>query len=193
MIDLGVPRDIDPEIDRLSGAIVYHIDDLQGIAKEQLAKREREIPKAERIVAEETARFISWSDSLRAQRTIEDLRAKFNELKESTLNKWKGSLNPKEFKLAERITNDLVNKILHEPTISLKGCELNPGNKKCETCEMFEEGRGCIHGHFNQELKCIITRILFGIEDPSAAAELMHWDSSSSTEEKRERDGGELD
>jgi glutamyl-tRNA reductase len=191
MIDLGVPRDVDPDIDKLSGAIVYHIDDLRALTDERLAKRRREIPKVKRILTEETAKFMSWSDSLRAQKTIEDLRARFEGLRQVTLDRWKGRLNPRELKTAERITGDLLGKILHEPIISLKGCELEPGIKKCETCDMFEEGRGCIHGHFNQELKCIITRILFGIQDPSAAAELKKWNSSFSVADEPDMDGGE--
>jgi glutamyl-tRNA reductase len=187
LIDLGVPRDIEPAIDRMSGAIVYHIDDLQAFVREQTARREKEIPKVERIVSEETARFIGWSDSLRAQRTIEDLRVKFEELRTGMLDKWEGRLNPKEQKLADRITTELVKKILHEPTVNLKGCELEDGAKKCELCEMFEEGRGCIHGHLNQEVKCIITRNLFGLQDPSAAEEIMKWRNSD------DDNGGEVD
>jgi glutamyl-tRNA reductase len=193
LIDLGVPRDIEPGIDRMSGVIVYHIDDLQSFVKEQLGRREREIPRVERIVSEETARFISWSDSLRAQRTIEDLRSKFEELRDGTLEKWRGKLNAREQKIADGITHDLVNKILHEPTINLKGCELETGVKKCETCEMFEEGRGCIHGHQGQEMKCIITRNLFGLQDPAAARELLKWrNSHSETDGDDETRGGDV-
>jgi glutamyl-tRNA reductase len=167
LIDLGVPRDVDPEVDRMSGSIVYRLDDLEVIVTEKLAKREKEIPKVERIVAEESARFISWSDSLRALRTVEDLRVQLHMIKEVTLEKWRRRLSPKELKAAERITNELINKVLHQPTISLKGCELKEGEKECESCEFFVEGRGCIHGHYSQELKCAITRLLFDLDNLS--------------------------
>lgn len=192
-IDLGVPRDIDPDVDRMARAIVYHVDDLEVIVKDMRAKREVEIPRVEGIIAEETAKFVGWSDSLRAQRTIEDLRAKFEEFRGSTLEKWKGRLDKKEYDMAERITGELLNKILHEPTLSLKGCELEQGIKKCQECDMYEDGRGCIHGHFNQELKCIITRILFGIQDPSAAKELRQWNDPLTVENEQSDEGGKSD
>ncbi len=167
LIDLGVPRDVDTDIDRLSGAIVYRIDDLEGIVKEKLTRREVEIPLVEKIVVEELAKFMSWSDSLRAQKTIEDLRRELEDLRTLTMQKWGRRLSPKELKLAERITNELVNRILHKPTVTLKGCELGGGAKQCEKCEMFQEGEGCIHGHYSQELKCAITRQLFNLDGKS--------------------------
>jgi glutamyl-tRNA reductase len=163
-IDLGVPRDIDPDIDKLPGVFVYNIDDLQTIANEKIARRKLEIPRVENIINEETAKYVKWYQSINSTQTITDLRASFEKLRSETLEKYKKQLNPQELKLTERITEELLNKILHIPSESLKGCELKPGPRHCETCDMFEKGEGPVHGHYNQELKNIFTRILFDLE-----------------------------
>jgi len=162
-IDLGVPRDIDPDIEHKTGAIVYHVDDLQAIVNRQLGKREREKSAVEKIVSEETARFMGWSDSLRAADTISALHSKLGEIRSDTVKKWEGRLSDRELEFVDRISSELVNRILHEPTVNLKGCELGSGRKNCQDCEFFIRGQGCVHGHINQELKCIITRDLFGL------------------------------
>jgi glutamyl-tRNA reductase len=163
-IDLGVPRDIDPDIDKLPGVFVYNIDDLQTIANEKIARRELEIPRVENIINEETAKFVKWHQSVNSQQTIADLRASLEKMRAETLDKYRKQLNPHEYKLTERITEELLNKILHIPSQSLKGCELKPGPRHCESCDMFERGEGPVHGHYNQELKNIFTRILFDLE-----------------------------
>jgi glutamyl-tRNA reductase len=164
LIDLGVPRDIDPEIDKLSGAFLYNIDDLEVLSRDRIARRELEIPKVERIIDEETTQFIKWHQSISSQETITDLRACLEDLRNETLEKWRSRLKPDEYKTAERITEDLLNKILHIPSQSLKGCELGPGRRECEQCEMFERNEGSVHGAYNQDLKCIFARILFNLE-----------------------------
>jgi glutamyl-tRNA reductase len=165
LIDLGVPRDIDPEIDKLSDAIVYNIDDLESLAKEKIERRMREVPRVEKIILDETTQFIKWYDSINAQNTITDLRMKLESLQNETLEKWSGKLNPQEMKAVERVTGELLNKILHLPSQSLKGCELGSGPKQCENCDMYECGKGPVHGHYNQDLKCMTTRQLFGLEE----------------------------
>ncbi|HDS30288.1 MAG TPA: glutamyl-tRNA reductase [Firmicutes bacterium] len=163
-IDLGVPRDIDPEIEQMPGVFVYNLDDLKCFADEKLARRKQEIPKVEKIVGEETASFIKWYDSISTQQTIIDMRDYLESLREETLDKWRTHLSPREQQIARRITEELMKKILHTPSQSLKGCELGPGRRDCAKCEMFEEGEGSIHNHYNQELKCIFARILFNLE-----------------------------
>ena len=164
LIDLGVPRDIDPRIDDLADVTLYCVDDLQAIVEQRLKQREREVPRVERIVAEEAARFVGWSDSLRAASTIKDLRAKFEQYKTDTLDKWRYRLSDHESEIAERVAGELMGKIMSSPLFCLKGCELNPGPKQCATCEMFDIEEGCVHGHYAQELKCMVTRQLFGLD-----------------------------
>lgn len=162
-IDLGVPRDIDPEIEKMPRIFAYNVDDLEKIVRENLAKREMQVPKVKKIVQQETSKFIAWSDSLRAQKTIIDLNDRMNEIREQTLNKWKRKLSPQEYEKVKRITHELVNKILYEPSKNLKGCELSDEKKHCASCDLFIPDKGCVHGHYNQELKCAIARSLFNL------------------------------
>lgn len=169
-IDLGVPCDIDPEIDRLPGVIVYNIDDLQTLVKEKAARRELEIPRVEKIIKEETAKFIKWHQSVSSEETLTSLRNRFESIRQEILEKWRKHLNPHEQRMASRITEDLIKKILHAPTQNLKGCELGTGTRKCEKCDMFDPECGPVHGHYNQALKLIFARMLFELEekDPDA-------------------------
>lgn len=130
-IDIAVPRDIDPNINRINNAYVYDIDDLKGIVDENVEDRRREALKAQRIIDEAVIAFRRWFDTLAVVPTIVSLRSKVEALAHNELQKTLASLNhlSETDKLAiERMTGALVNKILHEPTQFLKkdGCR---GNK----------------------------------------------------------------
>jgi glutamyl-tRNA reductase len=126
-IDIAVPRDIDPGINRISNVYVYDIDDLKEIVDENIEDRNREAIKAERIIDEAVIRFRQWLTSLDVVPTIIDLRKKSNELMQKELAKTINALNPlsdKERQAIENMAKSLVNKILHAPTTFLKqnGC-----------------------------------------------------------------------
>jgi glutamyl-tRNA reductase len=130
-IDIAVPRDIDPAINRINNAYVYDIDDLKGIVDENIEDRQREAIKAQRIIDEAVIAFFKWYDTLEVVPTIVSLRGKVEAMARQELEKTLGTLNhlPETDKRAiERMTGALVNKILHEPTDFLKkdGCH---GNK----------------------------------------------------------------
>ncbi|MFO7839408.1 MAG: glutamyl-tRNA reductase [Desulfosalsimonadaceae bacterium] len=127
-IDIAVPRDIDPQINRLSNVYVYDIDDLQGVIAENLQTREKESLLAERIVDEGVFRFRSWFDSLDVVPTIVALREKLHAIAAAELHK---TLHSAEFseeqqEALEKMTEAMINKILHDPTMFLK----NPGNHR---------------------------------------------------------------
>lgn len=130
-IDIAVPRDIDPSINRINNAYVYDIDDLKGIVDENVEDRNREALKAQRIIDEAVIAFRRWFDTLAVVPTIVALRSKVEALAHNELQKTLGSLShlsETERLAIERMTAALVNKILHEPTQFLKkdGCR---GNK----------------------------------------------------------------
>ncbi len=130
-IDIAVPRDIDPEINRINNAYVYDIDDLKGIVDENVEDRRREALKAQRIIDEAVIGFRRWYDTLEVVPTIVSLRGKVETLARNELDKTLGSLShlsDADKQAIERMTGALVNKILHEPTSFLKkdGCR---GNK----------------------------------------------------------------
>jgi glutamyl-tRNA reductase len=130
-IDIAVPRDIDPAINRINNAYVYDIDDLKGIVDENIEDRHREAMKAGRIVDEAVIGFRRWYETLELVPTIVALRGKVESLARSELEKTLGALghlSDDDRRALERMTQALVNKILHDPTHFLKknGCH---GNK----------------------------------------------------------------
>jgi len=122
-IDIAVPRDIDPEINRLSNSYVYDIDDLQGIVDENVEDRNKEAIKGERIVDEAVISFRHWYESLEVIPTIVELRRKVEEIAKGELEKTLHAvkhLSSDDLKAINRMTDAMVNKILHNPTMLLK-------------------------------------------------------------------------
>ena len=121
-IDIAVPRDIDPTINRLSNSYVYDIDDLKGIIDDNLEDRNKEAIKGERIVDEAVIRFREWHLSLDVVPTIVALRNKIGGIVQSEMKKslQPNAISQNSMETIDRISNSLVNKILHDPTIFLK-------------------------------------------------------------------------
>ncbi|MFZ7126132.1 MAG: glutamyl-tRNA reductase [Desulfobacterales bacterium] len=127
-IDIAVPRDIDPLINRLDNTYVYDIDDLKGVIEENIEDRQRAAMQGERLVDEAVFHFLQWYGSLDVVPTIVSLRQKFEAIiqaeAERTLNNLGLRDSEESRRSMERMTQALVNKILHEPTVFLKreGC-----------------------------------------------------------------------
>jgi glutamyl-tRNA reductase len=122
-IDIAVPRDIDPEVNRLQNVYLYNIDDLQGIVDLNRADRLREAGRAEHIIAAEALKFESWLRTLEVVPTIVALREKAEEIRQGELKRTFGHLEPLPADLAESIhmmTQSIVNKVLHDPILFLK-------------------------------------------------------------------------
>jgi glutamyl-tRNA reductase len=127
-IDIAVPRDIDPQINRLTNFYVYDIDDLQGVIEENLEERQQEAIKGERIVDEAVIQFRKWYDTLDIVPTIVNLRNKIDGIASQEIDKTLLSLNhlsASDQKALLRMKEALINKILHDPTVFLKsnGCQ----------------------------------------------------------------------
>ena len=121
-IDIAVPRDIDPAVNRLSNSYVYDIDDLKGVVDENMEDRQQEAVKAERIVDEAVIKFRQWHASLDVVPTIVALRNKVQSITEAEIQK---TLQSNKFpdsgaEALNKMANSLTNKILHDPTIFLK-------------------------------------------------------------------------
>jgi glutamyl-tRNA reductase len=123
LIDLAVPRDLDPAINKLDGCYLYDIDDLEAVVAESLGARRREAAMAERIVAEEAEQFRTWQASLDVVPAIASLRARAEEIRQGELAKAEarlGDLSDAERRAVESVTAQIVNKLLHLPTIRMK-------------------------------------------------------------------------
>jgi glutamyl-tRNA reductase len=123
LIDLAVPRDLDPAIHELDGCYLYDIDDLEAIVSETLAGRRGEAERAEAIVAAEAQKFHEWQAALDVVPAIASLRARAEEIREAELRKADGllgRLDESQRRAVESITTQIVNKLLHLPTVRMK-------------------------------------------------------------------------
>jgi glutamyl-tRNA reductase len=123
LVDLAVPRDLDPEIADLEGCYLYDIDDLEQIVAETLSGRRREADRAEGIVAAEAEKFHEWHASLDVLPAITSLRARAEEIREAELLKAEsllGRLDESQRNAVEAVTAQIVNKLLHLPTVRMK-------------------------------------------------------------------------
>jgi len=123
IIDIAVPRDVDPAVGEIEQVFLYNIDDLQSIVEENLSKRAAEVERAESIVNEEVTRFMAWQRSRSAVPTIVALRHRFEAIRASELQRLEGKLAPLPPDARARVddvTRLIVEKLLIEPTEQLK-------------------------------------------------------------------------
>ncbi|ENM5813496.1 glutamyl-tRNA reductase [Vibrio mimicus] len=122
LVDIAVPRDIEPQVGKLNDAYLYSVDDLQSIVDSNIEQRKVEAIQAEAIVSEESATFMSWMRSLQAVDSIRDYRKQANETREELLSKSLQALaaggDPE--KLLVELSNKLTNKLIHTPTRALQ-------------------------------------------------------------------------
>lgn len=130
-VDIAVPRDIDPEINRISNSYVYDIDDLKGVINENIQDRLKESVKAERIVDEAVINFNKWYQSLDVVPTVVALRNKLDAIARAECRKTMQGLrhlSENDTAAIQRMTRALINKILHDPTRLMKSDRFH-GNK----------------------------------------------------------------
>ncbi len=123
IIDISVPRNIDPEINHLDNVYLYSIDDLQGVVDTNVLERQKEAEKAEKIVEEEIETFSRWLSSLDSVPTVVALRKKADDIKAEEIEKLTNRLphmGEKEKEAVEQTINSVINKLIHAPTIALK-------------------------------------------------------------------------
>jgi glutamyl-tRNA reductase len=123
IIDISVPRNIDPEINNLDNVYLYDVDDLQGVVDTNIKERSKEAEKAERLVESEVHSFLKWQESLIAVPTIVAIREKAEAVRKEELEKTLRKLGPIEeakIKAIEQLSNSIVNKLIHAPTAALK-------------------------------------------------------------------------
>jgi glutamyl-tRNA reductase len=122
-IDIAVPRDVDPEMNKLDGIFVYDIDDLQQAVTSHLADRRKEAERAESIIDTEVDRFHSRLQTLDVVPTIVSLQDHLETIRQAEIDRVRGRLGPlsPEQELAiETLTRGIVNKIMHTPISTLK-------------------------------------------------------------------------
>ena len=127
-IDLGVPRNFDPRLNKLENVFLYDIDDLEKVIEENKDEREREAIKAESIVAEEVESFWAWLANMEATPTIVALRERAETIRQREVEKTLAALKelpPHAAKAIEAFSAALMNKLLHPPIAYLKNTGRN--------------------------------------------------------------------
>lgn len=123
VIDIAVPRDVEPEAGAVDQVFLYNIDDLQGIVKENLARRSGELDRADAIIAAETAKFAAWLQSREIIPTVVALRERFESIRRAELQRLRPKLSglpPEAQAQVEHVTKLIVEKLLLSPTEQLK-------------------------------------------------------------------------
>jgi glutamyl-tRNA reductase len=120
IIDIGVPRNVNPAARKIENVFLYDIDSLSAIVDRNLEKRKAEIPKVGDIVAEELGDFQRWYDALQVGPTIIDFREALESIRHQEVEKNINRFKAEDRELVEVLTKRIVNKILHTPTTALK-------------------------------------------------------------------------
>jgi glutamyl-tRNA reductase len=123
IIDISVPRDVDPEVNKLDNVYLYDVDDLEKVVESNKADRMKAAKLGEGIIDEEKNQFLHWLSSLEVTPTIAQLKEKAEKIREEELEKIINRLHDisdQDLERVKALTNVLMNRILHEPIINLK-------------------------------------------------------------------------
>lgn len=135
IIDIAVPRDVDPACGELEGVSLYDIDDLQAVVARNLSTRAEEVPQALEIVEEEIRRFARWLGQLDVLPTVSALRTHGSDIVEQVLaensGRWE-SASERDLARVEAVARAVMSRLLHEPTIRLRSLGEGRGHASLE-------------------------------------------------------------
>jgi glutamyl-tRNA reductase len=152
-IDIAVPRDIDPELNKLDGIFVYDIDDLQQVVSSHIADRRTEADRAEAIVQLEVDKFESRLQTLDVVPTIVSLQEHLETVRQAEIDRVRGrlgTLSPEQELAVEALSRGIINKIMHTPITTLKSA----ARESSEATTVVD-----------------LVRKLFGLREPRKAAD----------------------
>jgi glutamyl-tRNA reductase len=133
VVDVAVPRDVDPAAADLPGVTLLDMDDLRRFAEAGLAERRREVASVHRIIEEEVDRFRAVSTAREVAPLISALHAHGDSVRQAELDRLRarlGDLDDRQLEAIEAITHGIVAKLLHEPTIALKDAAGTPKGER---------------------------------------------------------------
>jgi glutamyl-tRNA reductase len=128
ILDIALPRDVDPAVGDLANVFLYNLDDLQAVVSSNLERRHAEVPTAEELIGGEVERYWDWLAGLAAVPVLTEMRARMDALRakelESALRKL-AELGPAEREVVAELSRTLMNKFLHDPTVRLRAAAAN--------------------------------------------------------------------
>lgn len=120
LMDIALPRDIDPNSKKIDYVFYHDIDSLNIIVDQNLSKRKEEIPKVDKIIEDELNAFFEWYNSLEAAPTIKTLRDHFELIRAEEVEKNINKFSEDDRERLDIVTKRIINKLLHQPTVELK-------------------------------------------------------------------------
>jgi glutamyl-tRNA reductase len=128
VLDIALPRDVDPAVAELDNVFLYNIDDLQSVIAASLENRRANLPTAEELIGRETERYWDWVAGLAAVPVVTDLRSRMEQLRAREVAaalKKLGHLSAEDREAVEQLSRVMMNKFLHEPSVRLKAAAAN--------------------------------------------------------------------
>lgn len=120
IIDIAIPRDVDPKLGSLPNVYLYNLDDLDRLVAQNIDSRRQEIPRAEAIVKDEVQEFTKWLNSLQVAPTIKLLQHRFGTLQEAEIKRYGKKFCSHDREQLQKFTGGLCNKMLHQPIAFLR-------------------------------------------------------------------------
>jgi glutamyl-tRNA reductase len=123
LVDIAVPRDVEPEVGCMDNVYLYDIDDLQRVVEANLERRRREVPKVRAIIHEERTDFMAWFTAIEVLPTVTTLKGRAEEIRRTELERALrrlGPLSERQRSVVEALSLGIVNKLLHPPIVNLK-------------------------------------------------------------------------
>ncbi|MEK7671191.1 MAG: glutamyl-tRNA reductase, partial [Bacteroidota bacterium] len=127
IVDIGVPRNVDPSCNKVENVFVYDMDSLSAIVDRNVEKRKAELPKVTTIIREEVVGFFKWHNSLQVGPTIHELTEAIESIRHQEVEKNINRFKPEDRELVDMVTKRIVNKILHQPITNLRNGAQNGG------------------------------------------------------------------
>jgi glutamyl-tRNA reductase len=126
LVDVAVPRDIDPAAGSVDGASLFSIDAVRTLVDRSLTHRLREIPRVDAIIDEETAKFSTWARGQGAAAVVRELVERFEQVREEEVRRNLKHFHPEEEACIDRMTKTMVNRLLRPPITQLTSGTLAP-------------------------------------------------------------------
>jgi len=120
IVDLAVPRDVDPALSRLPNVFLYNMDDLDRVVARNIERRRQEIPRAAAIVEMEVREFVKWGNSLQVTPTIRLLQKRFDLLRAAEIRRYGKQFSPGDREQLDPFTEGLCKKLIHAPIAYLR-------------------------------------------------------------------------